>query len=151
MSLYNENQIKGMVIELEVAKRLIELGYIVSFPYGNNARYDLLLDCGEQQYFRIQCKSACLQDNNSYVVKTANEQFTCNTRNTKVYTTEQIDFIASIIDDQLLLFPANLITGKEKRFRLKKNPPVNNSCVSTVNWVEDYSFEKQILPLLKQE
>lgn len=151
MSLYNENQIKGMVIELEVAKRLIELGYIVSFPYGNNARYDLLLDCGEQQYFRIQCKSACLQDNNSYVVKTANEQFTCNTRNTKVYTTEQIDFIASIIDDQLLLFPANLITGKEKRFRLKKNPPANNSCVSTVNWVEDYSFEKQILPLLKQE
>lgn len=151
MSLYNENQIKGMVIELEVAKRLIELGYIVSFPYGNNARYDLLLDCGEQQYFRIQCKSACLQDNNSYIVKTANEQFSCNTRNTKVYTTEQIDFIASIIDDQLLLFPAELITGKEKRFRLKKNPPANNSCISTVNWVEDYSFEKQILPLLKQD
>ncbi len=148
MSLYNENQIKGMVVELEVAKKLIELGYIVSFPYGNNARYDLLLDCGNNQYFRIQCKSACLQDNNSYVVKTSNDQFTASSRNLKIYTTDQIDFIASIIDDHLLLFPAQLITGREKRFRLKKDPPNNNSCISTVNWVEDYSFETQILPLL---
>ena len=151
MAFYNENQIKGMIIELEVAKKLIELGYIVSFPYGNNARYDLLLDCGNQQYFRIQCKSASFQENNSYIVKTSNEQFTSSARNLKIYTLDQIDFIASIIDNQLLLYPAQLITGKEKRFRLKKNPPANNSCISTVNWVEDYSFEKQILPLLKNK
>ena len=137
-------------MELEVAKKFVELGYIVSIPYGNTCRYDLIVDCGNNQYFRIQCKSANLVENGSYVVKMANSQFTSDTRKTKFYTKEQVDFIATVIENQLLLFPVELITSKEKRFRTKQHPPLNNSCISTINWVEDYSFEKQILPLLKE-
>ena len=39
--LFNEKQIKGITTELICMQKFIELGYIVSVPYGNNSRYDL--------------------------------------------------------------------------------------------------------------
>lgn len=147
--LFNEIQIKGMKCELECALKFIEQGFIVSMPYGNTSRYDLIIDGGNGKYFRIQCKTAHQNENGSYTINTSNQQFTAVARNIKHYTKDQIDFICSIIENQLVVIPVKLIeNSKSKIFRSHNFPPLNNSCNSTCNWIDDYTVEKQILPLL---
>ena len=147
--LFNETQIKGMKCELECALKFIEAGFIVSVPYGNTSRYDLIVDAGNNKYFRIQCKTAHQNENRSYTINTSNQQFTAVARNVKHYTKDQIDFICSIIEDQLVVIPVEMIEkSKSKIFRSHKYPPLNNSCISTCNWIDDYTIESRILPLL---
>lgn len=138
-----------MKCELECIIKFIENGFIVSIPYGNTSRYDLLVDAGNNKYFRMQCKNAHKKENGSYVIQTVNKQYTSTSKNIKHYTEDQIDFICSIVENQLVVIPVELIKEcKSKSFRSKKNPPLNNSCISTCNWIEDYTIENQILPLL---
>lgn len=138
-----------MTCELQCAIKFIEMGFIVSMPFGNTSRYDLIIDCGNKKYFRVQCKTAHQNENGSYTIKTSNQQYTAKARNIKHYNSEQIDFICSIVEDQLVIIPVNLVTNnREKIFRSHNFPPKNNSCISTVNWIDDYTVEKQIIPLL---
>ena len=138
-----------MKCELECALKFIEAGFIVSVPYGNTSRYDLIVDAGNSKYFRIQCKTAHQNENGSYTINTSNQQFTTTARNVKHYTKDQIDFICSIIEDQLVVIPAEMIEkSKSKIFRSHKYPPSNNSCISTCNWIDNYTIENRILPLL---
>ena len=148
-NLFNETQIKGIKCELECAVKFIEAGFIVSVPYGNTSRYDLLVDIGNSKFLRIQCKTAHQNENGSYTINTANQQFTATARNVKHYTKDQIDFICSIVENQLVVIPVELIENcKSKIFRSHTYPPLNNSCLSTVNWIDNYTIENQILPLL---
>jgi len=141
-----------MKCELECALKFIEKGFIVSFPFGNTSRYDLMVDVGNNKYFRIQCKTAHQKENGSYIINTANQQFTANFRNVKYYTKDQIDFICSIIENQLVVIPVKTIENcRSKIFRSHNYPPLNNSCISTCNWIDDYTVEKQILSLCKEE
>lgn len=146
-NLFNETQIKGISCELQCALKFIEQGFIVSMPYGNTSRYDLLIDGGNKKFFRIQCKTAHQNENGSYTIKTSNQQFTATTRNIKYYDSSQIDFICSIIENQLVVIPVDFISeSKTKIFRSHNYPPLIN-CNGT-NWIDDYTIEKQILPLL---
>mgnify|MGYP007117713134 CR=1 FL=1 len=143
-----------MKCELECAIKFIEAGFIVSIPYGNTSRYDLLVDGGNNKYFRIQCKAASQNQNQngSYIIYTANQQVTTTKKNIKHYNREQIDFICSIIENKLVVIPVDLIKNtKSKIFRSRNYPPKNNSCISTCNWIDDYTIEKQIIPLCKEE
>ena len=150
--LFNETQIKGIKCELECALKFIEAGFIVSVPYGNTSRYDLIVDAGNNKYFRIQCKTAHQNENGSYTINTANQQFTATARNVKHYTKEQIDFVCSIIEDQLVVIPVDFISNcRSKIFRSHNYPPLNNSCNSTCNWTDNYTIENQILPLCREE
>ena len=147
--MLNETQIKGITCELECAASLIKYGFIVSVPYGNTSRYDLLVDAGNNKYFRIQCKTAHQNENGSYTICTANQQLTTTAKNIKHYTPDQIEFICSMIEGQLVVIPVDFIAkSKSKVFRSHNYPPLNNSCNSTCNWIDDYTVEKQILPLL---
>ena len=69
--LFNQKQIYGITTELIVAQKFIEKGYIVSIPYGNNSRYDMIVDTDKNCY-RIQVKHASINTNGSYTVNTSN-------------------------------------------------------------------------------
>lgn len=140
--LFNEKQIKGITTELICMQKFIELGYIVSIPYGNNSRYDLLVDNGKT-IWRIQCKTASLNDNGSYTVQTCNKVSTTTQRKTKHYTKEQIDFIASIIENQVVIIPVELIensTCKSFRVELPKYGTKSNC-----NLIKDFTIEKYLI------
>lgn len=55
----------GAALALEFAAECIRRGGVVSEPYGDNARYDLLLDNGTG-IFRVQIKSASHKGNGVY-------------------------------------------------------------------------------------
>jgi len=52
---------KGTLTELLLATRLLETGYSVSKPFGDNQRYDLILD-DNGSLLRVQCKTARLRN-----------------------------------------------------------------------------------------
>lgn len=52
----NYTQSIGNIVELQCISKFIELGYEVSIPYGNGAKYDFIADVNGK-FLRIQCKS----------------------------------------------------------------------------------------------
>jgi len=140
--LFNEKQIRGITTELVCMQKFIELGYIVSVPYGNNSRYDLLVDNGKT-IWRIQCKTAKLYKNGSYYIQTCNKVANTTQRKTKHYTKDEVDFIASIIEGQLVIIPVEFIetsTGKRFRTELPKFSPTDNC-----NLIKDFTVEKYLI------
>ncbi len=49
---------KGEISESAIVTRLLQCGYVVLIPYGGNQRYDLVIEDADEQFWRIQCKSA---------------------------------------------------------------------------------------------
>lgn len=130
---------KGISTELLCINYFINKGYLVSIPYGNIGRYDLLVDSGEK-IFKIQCKSSRKNDNGSYAVNTSNTSMKSGGNIRKYYTKEQIDFIMTFIEGQAVFIPVELIeTSQSKTFRVE---PPKYGAKSNCNLIKDYSFEK---------
>lgn len=147
--LFNESQIKGLTTELKCMEKFIEYGFVVSVPYGNNSRYDFIVDLGNKKFIRIQCKTASLNDNGSYTICTSNIVTTTSKRTIKHYNNKQVDFIASVIENQLVIIPVDLISeSKSKMFRTK---PPRFGTKSACNLIKDFTIEKYILPMLTEE
>ena len=56
------SKIKGDSNEIKCILAFIQLGWKVSIPYGEDSRYDLIVDRGND-LIRVQCKSCTLKDN----------------------------------------------------------------------------------------
>lgn len=70
--MFGDTARKGLVAHLAITQRLIELGFEVLEPVGNHLRYDLAYyvpaSSGQRaQLVRIQCKSARLSKDGSYL------------------------------------------------------------------------------------
>lgn len=48
----------GELSQAKIISRCLELGFSVSIPFGDNQRYDLILDCKDGTLLRVQCKTA---------------------------------------------------------------------------------------------
>ncbi len=142
-----ETKQKGLVVELECITYLYKLGYQVSTPYGENSRYDLIVDINGK-LIRIQCKSCVLGGDGDFI------HFRCvsvrkNTQKTRrrKYTSEEIDYFATYYDSQCYLVPVKeCSTEKSLRF----NPPKNGQRKG-ISFAEDYTAEKQIEKILNEK
>ena len=143
----NYTQSIGNIVELQCISKFIELGYEVSIPYGNGAKYDFVADVNGE-FLRIQCKScsnpkskgvAGGYDTSAIQITTMSQ--TTNTQKTvrHLYTKEQIDYFATYYNGQVYLIPVEeCSTSKTLRF----SPPQNGN--NNYNKAEDYEIEKII-------
>lgn len=139
--LFNQKQIYGITTELIVAQKFIEKGYIVSIPYGNNSRYDMIVDTDKDCY-RIQVKHASLNDNGSYTVNTSNTVSTTVGNSRKYYTKKDVDFIVTVIEDQLVVIPVEMIEHSQSKVFRTVLPKYGTK--SNCNLIEDFSVERYI-------
>lgn len=51
----------GNLTEAKILAALVEVGYLVSHPFGAGHKYDLVIDDGKQ-LSRVQCKTGCVRD-----------------------------------------------------------------------------------------
>lgn len=140
--LFNQKQIYGITTELIVAQKFIEKGYIVSIPYGNNSRYDMIVDTDNDCY-RIQVKHASLNENGSYTVNTSNTVCTATKNSRKYYTKADVDFIVTIIEDQLVVIPVEMIEHSQSKIFRTVLPKYGTK--SNCNLIEDFTVERYIL------
>lgn len=137
--LLTEQIRKGISTELRSIIYFTEKGWMCSIPYGNSGRYDLLVDNGKRIY-KIQCKTAHKNDNDSYSVNTSNSAIKAGGKVTKYYTKDQIDFIITFIENQAVFIPVEMIEkSRSKVFRIEL-PKYGSK--STCNLIQDYTFEK---------
>ena len=139
--LFNQKQIYGITTELIVAQKFIEKGYIVSIPYGNNSRYDMIVDTDKNRY-RIQVKHASINDNGSYTVNTSNTVTTASGNSKKYYTKGDVDFIVTVIEDQLVVIPVEMVEHSQSKIFRTVLPQYGAK--SNCNLIEDFSVERYI-------
>ena len=139
--LFNQKQIYGITTELIVAQKFIEKGYIVSIPYGSNSRYDMIVDNNKERY-RIQVKHASINDNGSYTVCTSNTVSTATKKSRKFYSKEDVDFIVTVIENQLVVIPVEMVEHSQSKIFRTVLPQYGSK--SSCNLIEDFSMEKYI-------
>lgn len=141
---------KGILIELYCIEKFTELGYTCSIPYGNNSKYDVVVDINDKLY-RIQCKSSTwakdtTEEKVAFIMAT--NHTTTNTTGTKRYTynSNQVDFFYTYFNGEHYLVPIKEIEDKTTfRFRYLKNVKHQKS---VIHIAEEYQLEKVINNLI---
>jgi len=129
--------------EAIITARLLEAGYNVLTPYGDNQRYDLVIEDADGQFWRVQCKTGWVESDGAYIeFKTASSYY-----HTKAGRTEhgrkdyrgQVNYFAVYSPDtrKVYLVPMDH-TGTTNCF-LRLLPTKNNQG-KNVRWARDYEL-----------
>ncbi len=118
---------KGEISEAAIITRFLQLGYVVLTPYGGNQRYDLVIEDADCNFWRIQCKSAWI-DEDGTVLKfdTANHNVTGRNRQLRHYQ-GQCEYFAlySAELNKVYLIPVDEVGATRAHLRL--TPPKNKN------------------------
>jgi len=80
---YNPKAV-GEISEVKCLAKFIELGIPVSKPYGDNQRYDFVIECQNGRLLRIQCKTARMKENGSFLFPTRSSNWNKKTHRTYI-------------------------------------------------------------------
>lgn len=139
-----ESKQKGNLTELQCITACYELGYSVSIPYGENSRYDFILDVNGK-LLKIQVKTSRFKKS----IKNPQDAiiFACKSSNTNAkgnvyhrYTKEQIDYFATFWEGKCYLVPVEECSVEKT---LWFNSPANGQ-KAMVSMASDYELTKII-------
>lgn len=126
-----------------IIARLLEAGYNVLIPYGDNTRYDVVIEDADGQFWRVQCKTGWIESEGAFIeFKTASTYY-----HTKAGRTEhgrrdyrgQIDYFAVYCPDttKVYLVPISHVDTANAMLRLL---PTKNKQEKNVRWAKDYEL-----------
>lgn len=138
----NNTKRLGSITELKVMAELLRFGE-VSIPYGNNARYDCVLEINGV-FKKIQIKTAHKVDENRFSVPFANTHCNYSGNLRKTYTVEDVDYIATYYSNQLYLFPV----GNHSNMMMISFEYPSNGLKKKINLAENYKVENILSNLL---
>ena len=130
---------KGNLTELQCLTAFTELGYTVSIPYGDCAKYDFIADINNKLY-RIQCKTAHKNENGSYTVNVSNSRMCSNGNVLKHYTKDQIDYIMTFIEQQAVFIPVETIENSKTKIFRAELPKYGAK--SNCNLIKNFTYDK---------
>ena len=141
-----DSKFKGNLTELQCLAAFTQLGYQVSIPYGDCARYDFIVDINNVLY-RVQCKTSHLESEGAYMFSCRSTAANRSRAASRTYTNQEIDFFATIIEGQCYIVPISETGGRSKTLRFL--PPKNGQKVG-VSFAKDYEIETQVAKLKKE-
>lgn len=126
---------RGDETEAKIIHQLIANGYSVSLPFGDNDKYDLIVDDGEDLY-RIQCKTAW--ENKEHTIRFNTHSQT--TKNGEYYE----DTYHGEIDAFIVHYPKNeklywidIDNATEQKMELRFEAKIDHP---SINWAQDYEL-----------
>lgn len=134
---------KGINTELHCLAAFSDYGFLISVPYGDNGRYDMIVDTGTDLY-KVQIKTASPYYNskNEFVgirFQARSGRVKTEESYTRKYTKEEIDYFATYWNGNIYVVPVEeASSNKVLRFFWPEN-----SQIEQANFVEDYTIEKQ--------
>jgi hypothetical protein len=129
----------GDLSEAAIITRFLQLGYVVLTPYRGNRRYDLVIEDADGQFWRVQCKTARIQDNGTIVAfDTANHNYALKNKQWRHYR-GQCDYFAVFCEglNKIYLVPVDQVGATRTNLRLV---PAKNNQVKNVHWAKDYEL-----------
>ena len=130
----------GEISEAAIITRFLQLGYVVLTPYGGNQRYDLVIEDADGQFWRVQCKTAWIEDDGAVIkFDTANHNVTGKNRQWRHYR-EQCDYFAVYCEqlNKVYLIPVDQVGTTRAFLRLA---PTKNKQEKNVRWAQDYELK----------
>jgi hypothetical protein len=107
-----------------ITAAMLEAGYNVLLPYGDSSRYDLLIEDADEKFWRVQCKTAWMEDGGASI-QFATTSLRSRSSNGKVTYSRagyvgQVDYFAVYSHElhKVYLIPASHI-GNATRMRLR--------------------------------
>lgn len=125
---------KGEISEGHVIAHLLKLGYSVSMPFGDNQRYDLILDDGERLW-RVQVKTARLQRGCLVFSAASVNGFTGK----KTDYRGQIDIFLAYSPDTDKVYRAEVDDAGRNEVWLRIEP-AKGGPTTTIRWASDYEL-----------
>ncbi len=131
----SNSKAKGEVSEALIIGKLVSLGYSVSIPFGNNQRYDLILDNGGD-LIKVQCKTGNLSRGCMTFPACSTNGFTGKRKNYR----EDVDVFAVYCQelDKYYLVPVDIAGISYGHLRYLKTKHTSN--MVNVNWAKDYEI-----------
>jgi hypothetical protein len=100
----------GEVSEAVIIAECLKLGYSISKPFGDNQRYDLILDVGGTLK-KVQCKTGRIKDGAVHFPICSTKNYNGNSRTSYV---GEVDFIFVYCPDNDAVYWLDLNTNKSK-------------------------------------
>lgn len=138
-----DSKILGNTTEMECMLSCMKLGIQISIPFGEDSRYDFIMDVNNKLY-RIQCKHCTeVVDENGQVVaikfKTVRQSGSNASRNTRTkYMQEEIDYFSTSYLGKSYFVPVNQCSI-EKILRIV---PPKNGQTHGVSFLEDFELKR---------
>jgi hypothetical protein len=129
---------KGDLAELKVATDLLERGYRIAIPFGEDHDFDLVL-CRYDRLERVQVKYT-ESDGNIIIVRCRSHSLTNGkVKRTKYYTAATVDWIAVFdrTSDRCYYVPSSELGSGVSSIRLRLTAPGNNQSMG-IRWANDY-------------
>ena len=129
----------GEISEAAIITRFLQLGYVVLTPYGGNQRYDLVIEDADGQFWRVQCKTARIDEGGTVLkFSTSISNVTGKNRQPRNYR-GQCDYFAAYNErlNKVYLIPVDQVgtTGASLRLAPSKNNQDKNKL-----WARDYEL-----------
>ena len=124
--------------------RFLDAGYNVFVPYGDSSCYDLVIEDADAKFWRVQCKTAWLEDGGASLQFAATSLRSRSTNGKVTYSRAgyvgQGDYFAVYSHEfhKAYLIPASHI-GNATRMRLRLTPSKNNQ-EKGIKWAKDYEI-----------
>ena len=128
---------KGNLTELQCLTAFYERGIKVSLPYGENCRYDMIIDVNNH-LLRVQCKTSNFVSDECFKFSCRSTRVNSNGCYERRYTKDEIDLFATFYQGQCYLIPVEE-TNTEKKLRFCY--PANGQKYG-ISLAEDYKIDK---------
>ena len=132
---------KGNITEMECILAFMKAGYKVSIPYGEDCKYDLVVDINNKLY-RIQCKTshALTNPEDGFKFKTKSVVITTHGVKENHYETNEIDYFATMYEGNCYLVP---VGESNNEITLRFRYPANGQ-KKGISLAENYRMENMI-------
>lgn len=123
---------KGDLAELAVAKFLCSHQYAVSFPFGENTPYDLVVESPSFVLYRVQVRWATPKDGRLEVrLRAVSKNYS------RTLDFSRIDVFAVYDGEVIYWVPVSLLEDRAATFTLRMDPSANNQ-KKRVHFAKDY-------------
>lgn len=133
---------KGEETEAVVLSKLVQHGLNVLTPFGDNTRYDFVVE-KDGQFTRLQCKTGWMTDSGCVEFNTRSANINTTEYKEADYVGDAEHFIVFCQDtDALYLVPVS--EAAEGKMCLRVTPPANGQTAG-INWAKDFEFTPEKL------
>ena len=132
---YNPKQV-GEVSEIKCIAKFVELNIPVSKPFGDNQRYDFIIENSKGKLLKIQCKTARMKENGAFVFSTRSTNW--NKKKHRNYIGEIDGFCAYLRElDKIYLYK---IDNNKTIITMRLIEALNNN-IYNIRMAEDYELK----------
>ena len=129
----------GDETEASVIHELIANGYSVSIPFGDNDKYDLIVDDGETLH-RVQCKTAWQNKESTIRFNTHSQTTADGDYHEETYQAE-IDAFAIRYPATEKLYWVDIAEATEQKMELRFEASIDHP---SINWASNYEFTGEL-------